>query len=269
MYKRWIETYENKKLNKVILCFFGVVPRSIKYTYKSIEKNIINVLNNKGFQVDIYVFNLDIGNVKIDNTNINNSDIHIIPYTYLETYSQSELDKEIDELCKITDCKMRSDYSKTLIRNAIRQMYSEYRVGLFLEKHINNYDTAIVCGPDYYLLNKININDVDQSIYNNNVYTTKVNDADGYTNGFYIGNLRTIIKILRRYENLQNFLPVNKDYEYLLKKSFENNDITRQITDMLFFKIRANLDIARQGIMLKSEYDLLFNDVKDIVRSNK
>lgn len=265
MYKRWIETYKSNKLNKVILCFFGVISRSIKNTYNSIEKNIINVLKNKGIDVDIYVFNLDIGNSKIDGKRINQSDINIIPYTYLETYSQSELDKDIDIFCKNISCKMRSDYDNTTIRNSIRQMYSEYRVGLFLEKHIDKYDTAIVCGPDYYLLNNININDVEQSIHNNNIYTTRVNDAEGYTNGFYIGNLRTIIKILKRYENITSFYPTNKDYEYLLKKSFEDNNIKRLVTNMLFFKIRANLNIARQGIMKHSNYNTVYNQIKNIL----
>ena len=41
---------------KVILCFFGTISRSIKYTYNNHIENIINVIN-KMYDVDIYVFN--------------------------------------------------------------------------------------------------------------------------------------------------------------------------------------------------------------------
>ena len=37
MYKRWLETYETKKLNFCI-CFFGVISRSLEHTADSIKK---------------------------------------------------------------------------------------------------------------------------------------------------------------------------------------------------------------------------------------
>ena len=37
------ETFDNRK-NKVIVCFFGVVPRSIKYTFSSIQNRLLNKL---------------------------------------------------------------------------------------------------------------------------------------------------------------------------------------------------------------------------------
>ena len=45
--------------------------------------------------------------------------------------------------------------TKIQIRNAIRQMYSEYRVGKFLEINKTKYEGAIICGPDYYIVNKL------------------------------------------------------------------------------------------------------------------
>jgi len=234
-----------KKIKKIVLCFFGIIPRSIKYTYKSIKENIIDKLAN--YELDIYVFNLNVGNKKIDNTIINQKDVSIIPYTIYEEYDQDLLDKQIRILKSNIKIKFRGDYNELTIQNALRQMYSEYRVGLFLERNINKYDIAIVCGPDYYIANPINIDDIKNSFENENFYTTTVNDAQGYTNGFYIGKPNVLIKPLKRFNYLHEYLPTDKDYESLLKESIIDNNIERNITKLVFFKIRANKSIEWQG----------------------
>jgi hypothetical protein len=230
----------------IVLCLFGVISRSIKYTYKSIKENIIDVLNNN-YIVDIYVFNLNIKNNKIDGEYVNQKDVSIIPYNYYEEYQQDILDAEIEDIKKKINIKFRPDYYPEIIKNAMRQMYSEHRVGLFLEKNLKKYDIAVVCGPDYFIANKININDIENSYINNNFYTSTVNDASGYTNGFYIGKPDILIRPLLRYKELYRYLPTDKDYESVLKDSIVNNNITRNITKIVFFKIRANKTIAWQG----------------------
>lgn len=244
--------YIIKMKKKVLVCFFGTIPRSIKYTYSSIQKHLINILNEK-YDVDIYVFNLNVKKTKVDGVILNNNDTNIIDSNYFEETDQELIDIDIDLLCSKITCKI-DKYSDLTTRNAIRQMYSEYRVGLFVEKNKNKYDSVIVCGPDYYLLTNINLEHVDNTIINPIVYTASVNQGGGYTNGFYIGNPHSIIKILKRYEALKDNLPTEKDYEFLLKKSFDDNKVNTDVTDMLFYKIRANKKIASQGIMSKPKY---------------
>ena len=234
----------NNNKEKIVVCLFGVIPRSIKYTWQSIKENIIDPLETE-YNVDIYLFNLNVEDTLVDGVKLNQNDIKLIPYTYKEEEKQTKIDKELDELCKNVKCKFRDDYGHVLRRNALRQMYSEYRVGLFLEKNINKYKKAIVCGPDYYIANKLNINDLNN--YNNYIYRTIVNNGQGYTNGFYFGNINLVIPILKRYEQLNKYLPTNKDYEYLLKKSFDDNNISSKICNITFFKIRANKRVAWQG----------------------
>ena len=247
-------------MDKVCLCFFGVIPRSIRYTIESIKYNIIQELEKK-FIVDIYVFNLNVGNTKVDNCVLNQTDNNLIDYTFYEEHNQSELDIELDELYKKGICKMRRDYGEKEIRNALRQMYSEYRVGCFLEKNKDNYKGAIICGPDYYILNKLDLN-TDYFSKNNTVYTTKVNDAQGITNGFYLGNIQSIIPILKRYNQITKYLPTNKDYENVLMMSFIKNNIICKKIDLLFVKIRSNRIIARQGIMQNKQYTNLINNIQ-------
>ena len=51
-----ISHFKNQK-PKIAVCLFGVIPRSIKYTWESINNNIIEPLK-KEYNVEIYIFNL-------------------------------------------------------------------------------------------------------------------------------------------------------------------------------------------------------------------
>lgn len=246
----------NKK-EKIVVCFFGVVARSAIYTYKNLYINIINVLKKK-YDVDIYVFNNNVENTKVDNKQLNNNDVKLFNADIYEEEKQSAIDKKIKKMIKIKNIKtrMRKDYSENAIKNAIRQMYSEEKVGNFLKKNENKYKCAVICGPDYYLLDNINLQHVKNCINNDSiVYTTDVNNAQGFTNGFYIGTPNSCSKILKRYSILDKLLPKNKDYEYFLKQAFIIHSIKRLVTDTKFVKVRANKSIVRQGIMRTKKYD--------------
>ena len=236
----------NKKKARGVVCFFGVIPRSIKYTYQSIKEHILDVLA-KDFEIDIYIFNLDVENTLVDGVKLSQNDIDIIPFTFKEEYKQTYLDHDIDILCNEIECKWRDDYGEQTSRNAIRQMYSEYRVGLFLDKHKHKYKFSLICGPDFYFANNINLNHLNDSIKSNYIYTSQVNDAEGYTNGFYFGKLELLIPLLKRYENIRNYLPSDHDYEFFVKKALDDNNIKREKTDIVFFKIRANKFVVWQG----------------------
>jgi hypothetical protein len=198
----------------------------------------------------------------IDNTPQNSKDVEIIQPKYFEEETQTYIDAAIRDvlIAKRIDCRMRPDYTQPIVINALRQMYSEDKVGSFLEKH-PEYECAIVCTADGYLINDINLDHVTQAI-ENKVYTTVVNDAQGYTNGFYIGALPPLIKILKRFSSLERLLPTDKDYEYLLKKSFDWHNIERCVTDTYFLKIRSNKHIARQGIMASSVFNQIVNELQ-------
>lgn len=234
---------------KCILCLFGVIPRSIKYTYKSINDRIIEPLK-KDYDVDIYIFNLNVDKTKVDGVILNQNDIDILPYKYKEEYNQEKLDTDIKELKKNINFKFRNNYAKKFpnrIQNAIRQMYSEYRVGSFLEKKCNNYDVSVVCGPDYYIANQINLDHVKKSIINNFVFFSQVNNAQGITNGFYFGKPKLLYPFLKRYEIMKKFFPNNKDYEYVLLMAVKHYKINIRYTNIVFFKIRASKNVWWQG----------------------
>ena len=232
--------------DKIIICFFGVVSRSIRFTCKSLEDRLINIVKQE-YDVDIYIFNNNVENDYIDGIQQNNHNVSLLQRTFFEEMTQTIIDNELHNYitCKNIVCNMpyydASCFNTHTKLNVLRQLYSEYQVGLFLEKKCNDYKCAIICGPDFHLLNNINLEHINYSINNEmDIYTTMVNDGYGYTNGFYIGSLKPMIKILQRYSILEQLLPTDKDYEYLLKKTFEIYKINRRITNMLFEKVRSD-----------------------------
>ena len=232
-------------MKRVLVCFFGTCSRSIKYTHENHKTHLLNILE-KHYKVDIYVFNNNVDKLIIDGVVQNNTDSKVIQSTHYEEESQATIDNKICNLIheRNIDTTMRYDYPQNTIKNAIRQMYSEEKVGKFIESHIEDYDCAIVCNPDIYFTNEINLSHIEIAMNNTDcVFTTNIHDAQGYTNGFYIGAPKPISRILKRFSILELLLPTNKDYEYLLKRAFEINNITRLISDTAFLKIRSDKSV--------------------------
>ena len=259
-------TIDNTSSPRVLIAFFGVVSRSIEYTYKNLKNNLINIIKSK-YELDIYVFNNDVQRAEVDGIKQNNDITHLLEYTVKEEKTQRKIDSIIQnkiESDNINNIKMVHFYTNSMITNTFRQMYSEEQIGKYIEKHKDKYDCVIVCGPDYYLLKPINLNHVENIINKKkDVYTTIVNEGRGYTNGFYIGQPTMMVHILKRFSLINSLFPTNKDYEYFLKCAFLRHNINRSITNMLFLKIRSNKETAIQGILKKSIYKK-FTNVDDL-----
>ena len=73
------------------------------------------------------------------------------------------------------------------------------------------------------------------------------NDGGGYTNGLYFGKIEYLLSVLKRYENIHNYLPSENDYEYFVKKSLNDKQQDRIPSEIIFFKIRANKHAVWQG----------------------
>ena len=90
------ESFDVKE--KIVVCFFGVIPRSIKYTWNTIKNNIIDPLKGK-YYVDIYVFNMNVEDVKVDDVKLNQKYINIIHIHIKKKNFKQRLIK-INSLCK-------------------------------------------------------------------------------------------------------------------------------------------------------------------------
>ena len=92
------------------------------------------------------------------------------------------------------------------------------------------------------------------------VYTTGVNDADGFTNGFYIGHPRPLSQVMGPVRVAHSQLmkldigsgvydgaTYPNNYEVLLRRAFEQHGILHRQTGLIFFKIRASGQPFWQG----------------------
>jgi len=232
----------------ILLCYYGVISRSIRYTHESIKKNILDILKEK-YNVDVYVFNFNIEDNLIDGYKVEYSDINYINYNYYEEEKQNEFDKEINE--KYNDILNQIFYYKQYYNNvvnsinALKQLYTEYKVGCFIEKNKNNYDIVIATCSDNYFCNKFNLEDIDDCIENKNViYITPMNDAGGYTNAFYYGNTDKIIILLKRFSFIiENKCFLHRDYEFYVKFIMDIYNIERRYSNLYYFKIKNNKNI--------------------------
>jgi hypothetical protein len=258
---------------KIALTFFGVVPRSIRYTYESIRRNIIVPLKQEfGSDIAVSCFNINTENALVDGVKTNHEDVKIVEYDHLCDIKQSFIDKMITEMgCWQIQPNFTNNYDAETFKNCFRQLYIEREAGAFLEQQ--NFDLALVCGADYFIGRKIDLNQVYDCLNGEDfLYSTNIADAGGgYTNGFYFGRRKLIIKILKRLDDKKEIFPI-VNYELYLKKSFEMNNIKRKVADMVFFKIRANKNVNYRidqfGLIEneqeKNQVTALFNEVQKL-----
>jgi hypothetical protein len=216
----------------------------LKITYESMRNKVINVLQDEN-TIDIYGFNMITDTV--DDTILNQNDISEIPFTYYEEANQSEIDILLENIKQKNNIRFMSTYPEQTTQNALRQLYSEYRVGLFLEQIKNNYDLAIIINSDLWIANNICIEHIDTCYRQNKIFISDVNPGYGLTNGFYFGNISMLILLLLRYQDIDKYFPCNYDYEYIVKQCILNNNIDYDLTNIVFFKIRANQIVHWQG----------------------
>ena len=241
-------------MKNIILCIFGVVPRSIKHTYPQIKKMIIGPISEK-YNLKIYVFNLNVENETVDGVKMNQDDCKIIKYDYFEEHLQKDADLVLNDLCKEGICVIQNhNYDTRRTKNSMRVMYSEYQISKFLLKHKDEFDYAIIWSADFYPVDKLTIPDDTNLVYTN----ANGDYLGGYTDGFYMGKVENIIKIQERYQDLHKILPYKGNHELIFRYGFEKNGIKRGISNMRFKKIRANGTIRDFTILKWKKTDKVY-----------
>ena len=146
----------------------------------------------------------------------------------------------------------RDDYTETMIQNSLRMLFAEDR----LSKRLALQDkgtVAVVFSADIVLNRPIDPIDVQRAYARSDVvYLTANNDADGYTDGFYVGHAHAVSKILSSLQHVHSYANsgiINNDYERILKMTFQKVRISRRVLNTFgrvmhdFIKVRATGDI--------------------------
>jgi hypothetical protein len=219
---------------KVLLTMFGVINRSIRYTWPNIKTYIVDPLIRLGFDVEIYGFWNDVGNIKVDSETLNASDVQLVPFNYLERENQTFIDDYIAQNItkwKIAgcSCEYRGDYEPHTVKNAWRQLYSENRAASFIMKNPTKYSFVIASGPDFFYWSEFLLDDIKHILANPDtvMMSSSNNGIDGYTNGFYVGQPIAVAKVLGRFEKYQDYCKKldYRDYEWMVRLSVEENNL--------------------------------------------
>ena len=232
--------FTNRKKVCVIIC--GFAPRSFKYVYTSIQKNIIDKLKTV-YDVDTFHYSLLSKKETIESNRpgevglkIDNNDVNLLKVDVLETEYQEDI-----HLTKYVDTGYgdKGDYELNMLRGA----YSEYKaIKLF---PIKNYDTCIMVWSDALILKPIKLKHVENTINDKNLlYTTEYNKFGGLANNFYISSPNTLEKICSRSEIYSEYFKhlkgQTKNAERFVMYTVNKHGIKNKDTDMFYLKIRAH-----------------------------
>lgn len=232
-----------------LVCFFGVIGRSIKYTSQSHVTCILDVLKENNIPYKVLVVNNNIGNALIDGTKINNEYKDIIESDFDVELHQKDIDdiiyKTYPEYWKIFKNRRAYILNSTCL-NALRASYIEHCVSLNIQE---TFDKVIAISGDFQLIHPIPISDII-NLNKNELIVSNMNRGNGYTDGLYIGSSINVKKTMDHFFNLKND---TTDYEQIIKHNTEKHNINVISKRIIFSKIRANRSIFIKDERLKKK----------------
>jgi len=189
------------KNKKCAILFFGLT-RTLGKTIDSIKKNLFTPLEENLIDYDIFIHTYKIfgpyNNMwsKENTDNYTNEDVETIlnpkyfifddQQTIIENIDFNEYYKKLGNWTG-----MSKDLTKYLIKNMCLALYSKKQITLLFDKHINDYDYAIIIRPDTKLHTKICINDFTE-LNDNNIIVPKKDNFRGCNDRICIGKPNVI-----------------------------------------------------------------------------
>jgi len=243
-----VKLLNNRHSPKICVLVTGFAPRGLKYTYKTIQKRIIDKLKLKYNTVDVYHYSFLTKSGTIDSNKksenglqINNNDVHLLKVKKLVTEYQEDIDEYIETLYVKKSCVTR--FNNPL--NYKRELFQEYMTTKF---PIQNYDACILLWSDAYILRDINLQHIENVVRDNNLlYTTSYNEYGAIANKFFICSPRVMMLLAQRIfysdQRCSQIFPKTENPESALKWWVNYLNIKNKHTDMFFVKIRTNLNI--------------------------
>ncbi len=248
---------------KVAFVVYGIA-RSINVTAPMFAAQIER-LQASGLTVDSIAFVSDVGSVdRVDGCVIRTEDWSAAPYAFFEMITQPDVDKAIEDHCASQRCRFHNRaYAQSTQRNALRQMYLEYRAGMYLKNFSHEYSVAIVIGSDIVLGSHMSadfvvnislpanrdvvfITDTNDGIAST-AYQKRLSGRSACTDGMYVGQPTALVPMLTRLDRFDRlhatFAKGNAggdvDYEGLLRTSIVESGMHNRIMSMPIWKIRA------------------------------
>ena len=147
-------------IKKIAIGFFGIT-RSLQYTIKSINENILDILKINKIEYDIYVHTYNLTNYTnirtgevVNNNNIDNEEYKLLNADYIEIDVQDNIKEKINVLLYRTHPDpWGTNYNS--VDNFILAQYSKNKLTKMIKKRENNYDYILFLRPDCLYFNKL------------------------------------------------------------------------------------------------------------------
>lgn len=170
---------------RVAVLFHGMAPRSIKYTWDSINKNLILALRESNFDVDIFMHTwlikdsmLSSSNGRHDRPNedlslVNNDDYKIIPCKKAIAEYQEDIALPANAGTHRSLMKNEHEINSAFLKRFMHVMRIYITLDKVTEMMLDEeiiYDAVVILRPDLYLPRKLDINEVTDVIDNKDIY---------------------------------------------------------------------------------------------------
>lgn len=258
---------------KALITIFGVLSRSIRYTWPQINKMIVLPLA-KDYEVDIYILDNQLDNIdQLDGHPIQKSHARSIPYPgnlIYDAKQQSQLDATLQTEYADHDLFLQGLYAKQrencgsakrcqrwerTIFNAKRQLLQEQLVSNHLNKLTTKYDLVVALNSDIYPLLPLNPLQIREAITTNprtiltSPKTKNMKTAKVATNGFYIGTPQAVACTMSMLETAQKVAPITTSmpYEGIVATTIEHHQLKQMFADLHFCKMRNSKICTMHG----------------------
>lgn len=247
---------------KFCLCFYGIVHRSLKYTFPSIKKNIINAIKDKGVEVDIFISTYNTENL-IDgrmtnneaNTKIDLKDIFLFEEFNVKKYSIIEFPNLEEEFNKTKERRDPWKNNYKSVKNLLNELYSIKDVTKCWESNNTKYDLYLYFRADLLYENLIPIDTILQNLKNNTVFLPKWGKWGGENDFLCIGTYDGIYPgWVKRIDYIDIFFKSNKTAcihaETFVKWILDFFNVNIVYIDLFCSRMRAD------GSLVKSNYKM-------------
>jgi hypothetical protein len=253
---------------KIAIGFFGIT-RSLKYTIKSIEQNILNIFKNNNIDYDIFIHTYELSNYKnirteevIQDSDIDNEEYKLLNANFIQIDNQENV-KDLIDLKKYRTHKDPWNTNYNAVDFFILAQYSKLQLTNMIDNQMNNanfkYDYVLFMRPDCMYVHKFPIN-ILKHVKKNNIVIPNfhTHGPHRFNDRFSITNMKSYKiygEIFKRLFYLSKKQPLHS--ETIIGQIVKNNNLNIIRVPFYFARIRFKGVWDKYDVLeLKGKVDL-------------
>jgi hypothetical protein len=236
---------------KIGLAFWGLT-RSLKYTIKSINEKILNILNGNNIEYKIFMHTWFVStlynNKRANETNIilDNEEYKLLNPDHIEIHNQDEFKDNINfKAFRTHNDPWKTNYQT--VDNFICAMFSKSRCAQLIKKSNENFDYIIFLRPDVMYLNDFNLIFL-KLVNNDNICIPNFALYSNFNDRFCICNMNNYLlygDVFSKLLNYSKHYPLHSETFYY--KLITNQKININYIPFYFNRVRANGEVGEGG----------------------